>query len=113
LVVILDYNKLQITGPNKEVMKLEPLSPKFEAFGCSVREINGHDLASIKQTLQDVPFEKGKPSLIIAHTIKGKGVSYMENAIKWHHGVPNYAQYQQAMEELEDRIINLQTIVPQ
>ncbi|RPA69333.1 transketolase [Cyclobacteriaceae bacterium YHN15] len=113
LVIILDYNKLQITGPNKEVMKLEPLSPKFEAFGCSVREINGHDLASIKQTLQDVPFEKGKPSLIIAHTIKGKGVSYMENAIKWHHGVPNDAQYQQAMEELEDRIINLQTIVPQ
>jgi transketolase len=113
LIIILDYNKLQITGSNKEVMKLEPLSPKFEAFGCSVREINGHDLASIKQTLQDVPFEKGKPSLIIAHTIKGKGVSYMENAIKWHHGVPNDAQYQQAMEELEDRIINLQTIVPQ
>jgi transketolase len=108
MVIILDYNKLQITGQNREVMNLEPLRSKFEAFGCAVEEIDGHDIALIKGTLAKAPFEKGKPSLIIAHTIKGKGVSYMENSIKWHHGVPNDDQYLQALEELDNQMIKLQ-----
>jgi transketolase len=108
MVIIVDYNKLQITGQNKEVMNLEPLRSKFEAFGCAVEEIDGHDISSIKNALTNTPFEKGKPSLIIAHTVKGKGVSYMEDSIKWHHGVPNDDQYLQAIEELDNQIIKLQ-----
>jgi transketolase len=113
MVIIVDYNKLQITGQNKEVMNLEPIRSKFEAFGCAVEEIDGHDIRAIKNTLKKTPFEKGKPSLIIAHTVKGKGVSYMENSIKWHHGVPNDEQYLQALEELDNKMVKLQKEVSQ
>jgi len=108
LVVILDYNKLQITGQNKDVMNLEPLHDKFEAFGLAVREIDGNDVESIKSTLESVPFELGKPNFVIAHTVKGKGVSFMENSIKWHHGVPDNAQYKKALEELDGQISKFQ-----
>ncbi|MBW3466995.1 transketolase [Arthrospiribacter ruber] len=108
LVVILDYNKLQITGPNAEVMNLEPVIPKFESFGCSVRQVDGNDLKELENNLLDVPFEKGKPNVIIAQTVKGKGVSYMENTLKWHHGVPNDQDYKLAIEELNNQISQLQ-----
>ncbi|WP_228527666.1 transketolase [Pararhodonellum marinum] len=110
LVVILDYNKLQITGRNKDVMNVEPLLDKFKAFGLAVREMDGNDIASIKATLEDVPFESGKPNLVIAHTTKGKGVSFMEDSVKWHHGVPDDAQYQQAQEELDKKISALEKL---
>lgn len=100
LCAILDYNKLQITAPNAEVMGLEPLVQKLTAFGWSVREVDGHNIPALVETLETLPFASGKPSFLIAHTVKGKGVSYMEHGLKWHHGVPNAEQYEQALTEL-------------
>ncbi len=102
LIAIIDYNKLQITGPTKEVCNTDPIDAKFEAFGWEVRHVDGHDFQALIDIFHQVPFSTGKPSLIIAHTTKGKGVSYMENAKKWHHGVPDEAQYQQALDELNE-----------
>jgi transketolase len=98
---ILDYNKLQITGSNVNVMNLEPLKQKIESFGWNVREVDGHDIAALVEIMEALPFEQDKPSFIIAHTIKGKGVSFMEHQVKWHHGVPSQEQYEQAIQELE------------
>jgi transketolase len=97
LTAILDYNKLQITGTNAEVMNTEPIADKLRSFGWSVCEVDGNDVEKLSELLQKLPFEKDKPSFVIAHTIKGKGVSYMENQIKWHHGVPTAEQYELAM----------------
>lgn len=101
LVVIIDRNTLQITGRTEEVNSLEPLEDKFEAFGYEVRHVDGNDIAALVEIFGQVPFAKGKPNLIIAHTVKGKGVSFMEDAVKWHHKVPNDAEYQQAIQELD------------
>ncbi|WP_304236988.1 transketolase [Jiulongibacter sediminis] len=100
LCAILDYNKLQITGSNAEVMGLEPVAKKLEAFGWAVKEVDGHDYDALIETFESLPFEEGKPSFVIAHTVKGKGVSFMENNIKWHHGVPSAEQMEMAREEL-------------
>lgn len=107
LCAIVDLNGLQITGPTKDVCNTEPLDKKFESFGWSVQHIDGHDIDALKSAFDDLPFEKDKPSVIIAHTIKGKGVSFMENQLKWHHGVPNSEQYALAMEELDEVIAAL------
>jgi transketolase len=104
LTAILDYNKLQITGTNAEVMNTEPIADKLRSFGWSVREVDGNDVEKLSELLQKLPFEQDKPSFVIAHTIKGKGVSYMENQIKWHHGVPSAEQYELAMSELSDKL---------
>lgn len=108
LCAILDYNKQQITGANADVMGLEPVRKKIEAFGWAVEEVDGNDVEALSDILQRLPFEKGKPSFVIAHTIKGKGVSFMERALKWHHGVPSSEQYEQAMAELEEALKKLQ-----
>jgi transketolase len=100
LCAVLDYNKLQISGPNAQVMGLEPIKQKIESFGWAVKEVDGHDIAQLVETFDALPFESGKPSFIISHTVKGKGVSYMENVAKWHHGVPDPAQFEQALAEL-------------
>jgi transketolase len=92
---------LQITGPNAEVCNLEPIDKKLEAFGWSVKHVDGHDIDALKNAFNALPFEEGKPSFIIAHTVKGKGISYMENELKWHHGVPTVQQFEQAMQELD------------
>ncbi len=102
LYVILDNNKQQITGSNAEVMNTESIVEKLEAFGWEVMEVNGHDLEELEESLNSGPFRKGKPNFIVAHTIKGKGVSYMEQNLKWHHGVPSEAEYVQATRELEE-----------
>jgi transketolase len=101
LCAILDYNKLQISGTTAEVCNTEPIDKKFESFGWTVKHVNGHDFNALIKTFDELPFEKGKPSLIIAHTVKGKGVSYMENQISWHHGVPGQKQYEEALAELD------------
>ncbi len=101
LYAILDYNKQQITGYNKDVMNTEPIRDKLEAFGWAVKEVDGHNLQALEEALNGGPFEKDKPNFIIAHTIKGKGISYMEGAIKWHHGVPKPEEYELAINELE------------
>jgi transketolase len=101
ICVIIDKNQLQITGPTNEVCSTDPLPQKWESFGWAVTEIDGNDIAALTSAFDALPFEKGKPSVIIANTIKGKGVSFMENQIKWHHGVPSEEQYHQAQHELD------------
>lgn len=101
LVVIVDCNEIQSFGSVKEVLDLDPLADKWRAFRWSVREIDGHDHQQIAATLADTPFETDKPSVIIAHTVKGKGVSFMENQLAWHYKSPNAEQLAQALAELE------------
>lgn len=102
LYAILDYNKQQITGSNDEVMNTNSIGQKLKAFGWAVKEVDGHDLLALEEALNSGPLEESKPNFIIAHTIKGKGVSFMEGVLKWHHGVPSPEQYQQALSELEE-----------
>jgi len=107
LIAIVDYNRLQITGWTKDVCRTDPLEQKFSAFGWSVRHVDGHNIPALTETLNSVPFEKDKPSMIIAHTIKGKGVSFMENDYKWHHRVPIDGQFEQAIKELDQTLANV------
>lgn len=100
LVGIIDYNKLQSLGTNESTLRLEPLAQKFAAFGWAVREIDGHDHAALTEALSTVPWEPGKPSMLIAHTTKGKGVSFMENKVEWHYKSPNASQLEQAINEI-------------
>ena len=100
LIAILDHNTLQITGRTREVMSNEPVDEKWRSFGWHVRTVNGHDYAEITKALTDPP-APGKPTFIIANTVKGKGVSFMENVAKWHHGVPSEAELKQAMSDLD------------
>ena len=103
LVVIVDYNKIQAFGRVKEVMGLEPFKDKWQAFGFAVREVDGHNHSQLISVLEDVPFVKGKPNVIIAHTIKGKGVSFMEDTIEWHYLTPDDEQLKIAIKELDER----------
>jgi transketolase len=107
LCAIIDNNKLQITGTNAEVCNTDPIDAKFESFGWAVQHVDGNDVNALKEVLCSMPFEKGKPSLVIAHTIKGKGVSFMENSVKWHHGVPDKDQYETAIAELDMEMANV------
>ncbi len=102
LIAIVDRNALQITGKTKDVCNTEPLVQKFEAFGWLVQCVDGHDFDAMERTLQSVPFEKSRPSLLIANTVKGKGISFIENIANWHHKVPSDEQFDLAMKELED-----------
>jgi transketolase len=107
LCVIVDKNNLQITASTAEVMSTDPLDKKWEAFGWAVKEVNGNDVDELLKVFNSFPFEKGKPSVIIAHTTKGKGVSFMENQLKWHHGVPSNEEYELALQELDKAISEL------
>lgn len=100
LVVIIDRNTLQISGRTENVMALEPLEDKFTAFGYSVRQVNGNDIAALMDVFEALPFVPGKPNLILAHTTKGCGISFMEDQASWHHRVPTDEEYQAAMKEL-------------
>ena len=101
LVVIVDNNNLQIDGPITEVNSPYPLDKKFEAFNFHVININGNDFDEIDAAFKEAKTVKGQPTAIIAKTVKGKGVSFMENQVGWHGKAPNDEQYAQAMEELE------------
>ncbi len=107
LCAIVDKNGLQISGTTADVMSTDPLDKKWEAFGWAVKEVDGNDVDQLKAAFASLPFEKGKPSVIIAHTVKGKGVSYMENQLKWHHGVPGKEEYELAQQELDHAITSL------
>jgi len=85
LTVLVDYNKQQSYGTTYEVLDLDPLADKWRAFGFAVREVDGHSVSELRNALAQVPFDAGKPSIIICHTIKGKGVSFVENNLNWHH----------------------------
>jgi len=106
LVVFVDNNNLQLDGTCDEVMPNIDLGKKFEAFGFENYEIDGHDMQQIVDTLDKIRASKnGKPKCIFAHTIKGKGVSYMENECGWHGVAPNEQEYKQAMEELDAQML--------
>ncbi|MBX2813437.1 MAG: transketolase [Myxococcales bacterium] len=103
LTAIVDCNALQITGPTREVMSTEPLIEKFAAFGWAVRTVDGHDLGELSAAFAK-PLALGQPSLVIARTTKGKGVSFMENQVGWHHRVPNEEELAQALREIDDAL---------
>lgn len=100
LTVVVDYNKWQATGRSNEVMQLSPLSEKWAAFGWKAVEVDGHDIAALVDALDRSKQEAGKPTAIIAHTVKGKGVSFMEDDNNWHYRVPKAAEVEAAKKEL-------------
>lgn len=100
LVAIVDRNKLQISGSTEDVMGLEPFADKWTAFGWNVRVINGNSIEELMEAFSVKSIIQGKPTLIVANTIKGKGVSFIENQVPWHHKVPTDAQYLQGVDEL-------------
>jgi transketolase len=103
LIAIVDHNGLQITGPTRQVCSNEPLDMKFSAFGWSVVTVDGHDLSELERVLS-APRGSGRPTVVIANTIKGRGVSFMEGVVKWHHGVPSDEEYGRALAELDRAI---------
>ena len=111
LTAILDHNTLQITGRTREVCSNEPLDEKYRAFGWTVRTVNGHDLSKLTMALSQPP-RKGRPTCIIANTVKGKGVSFMEDVAKWHHRVPSEQELRQALAELNAAEVKLKATSP-
>jgi transketolase len=101
LVAIVDYNGIQSLGSVAEVLALDPLAEKFRAFRWAVREIDGHDHAAIRGALSSVPWEPGKPSVVIAHTVKGKGVDFMQDTLLWHYSPPTPEQLASALAQLD------------
>ncbi|MBC8333354.1 MAG: transketolase [Anaerolineae bacterium] len=102
LVAIVDRNTLQISGRTENVMAMEPLDEKFSAFGFAVREVDGNSISDLIGVFENLPFEEGKPNLILARTIKGKGISFIEDQVQWHHHVPTDAEFDTAMLELDE-----------
>lgn len=100
LTAIIDYNKIQSFGRVEDILELEPLADKLRAFRWAVREIDGHNIDQLLQITGNLPLQAGKPTAIIAHTVKGKGVSFMENTLAWHYSSPSVEQLQQALNEL-------------
>ncbi|HTX66214.1 MAG TPA: transketolase [Opitutaceae bacterium] len=111
LTAIVDRNTLQITGRTREVLDSEPLAAKFAAFGWAVREVDGHDLAALTAALA-APLAAGRPGAVLARTIKGKGVSFMEDNPRWHHAVPDDAEFARALQELDAAIAALEGTPP-
>ena len=109
LVAIIDYNKLQALDRLENIVSLEPLADKWKSFGWEVREVNGHGISALLDAFQAVPFASGKPSLVIAHTIKGKGISFMENVPIWHYRLPNADEMKIACAQLGIDELILQT----
>lgn len=101
LTAIVDYNKIQSLGTVQEVMDLEPFADKWRAFGWAVQEIDGHNLVEIESSLNRLPLAANKPSCIIAHTVKGKGISFMEDRLLWHYRSPQGSEYAAALAELD------------
>jgi len=106
LIAFIDRNGLQISGPTESVMTLEPMRQRWESLGWDVKEVDGNDMAALVDCLDNWQ-PVGKPTMIIAHTTKGKGVSYMENVASWHHGVPTNEQLALALSEIDARIQTL------
>jgi transketolase len=102
LCAIVDYNKLQSDAPNDVIMRLEPLADKWRAFGWATYEMDGHDVAKLEKVLSEVPEHPGRPTCIVAHTIKGKGVSFMENKLQYHYTPPRGEELPRALAEVGD-----------
>jgi transketolase len=101
LTIVIDYNKIQSLDWVDKTLKLEPLADKFRAFGWSVREVDGHDVTELSAALEAVPLETGRPNAVIAHTVKGKGVSWMEGKVLWHYRPPTPDELVTALAEVE------------
>lgn len=101
LIVVIDRNGLQGMGFTEEILPMENLDERIKSFGCTCRVIDGHNFGQIHEAFQVIPFSSGHPSVIIAKTVKGKGVSFMENKLEWHYRSPNDKQLKMAMRELE------------
>ncbi len=101
LVAIIDYNKIQSLAPVSETIQLEPFAEKWRAFNWGVMEVDGHDHAALQSAFGKMPVCPGKPSVIVAHTVKGKGVSFMENTVLWHYRTARGAELEAALKELE------------
>lgn len=101
LVAIVDYNKLQAMGRSEEVTALAPLAEKWRAFGWATREVDGHDLGALVEVLEAAPLTPDRPTAIVAHTVKGKGVSFMEDDLEWHYRPPSAEDLARALRELE------------
>lgn len=108
LCAVVDVNGLQIDGATADVMPSEPLDQKYEAFGWNVIHVDGHDYAAIAGAFEQARAVKGRPTMLLARTIKGKGVSFMENEFGWHGKAPNDAQYEQAKAELSATLAELE-----
>ena len=104
LVLIIDYNKIQSLGAVADVIDLEPLRTKFEAFRWAVMEVDGHNHKALKSAFSSLPFAAGSPSCIIAHTTKGKGVDFMENKLEWHYRSPSIEVLERAIVQLESKV---------
>jgi transketolase len=100
LVAIVDRNRLCTDGTTEEVLTLEPQRDRWASFGWAVRDVDGHGMGAIVEALEAVPFAPGKPSLLLAHTVKGKGISFIENRVEWHYRIPEGAEIEQARREL-------------
>jgi transketolase len=103
LVAIIDYNKIQSFGTVREVLDLEPFADKWLAFGWAVRQVDGHDHQQLYDAFNTLPLQAGKPSLVLAHTVKGKGVAFMENQLAWHYKSPDVQQTAAALTQLESQ----------
>jgi transketolase len=101
LTAIVDFNKISQSGPLDEVIGVDPLADKWRAFGWEVREIDGHDMRAVVNALDALPYRAEKPSVLIAHTVKGKGVSFAENTYLWHNNSVNDDVYARALKDLE------------
>jgi len=101
LVAVIDNNHLQISGATDAVLRTDPLGEKYRSFGWAVREVDGHDFGELNDAFDTAPWEPGRPSMVIARTIKGRGASFMENEAVWHHKTPTQEQLEEAMDELD------------
>lgn len=104
LVAIIDRNHLQISGDTENVMPLDSIRDRWTAFGWDVKEMNGDNMADVLSTFSQIDYTNGRPHLLISHTTKGRGVSFMEGIAKWHHGVLNEQQWRDALAEIDERI---------
>lgn len=111
LVAMIDRNGLQISDTTENVMKLESLNERWKAFGWDVYDVDGNDIEAIVNCLESIDYNNGKPHMVVLHTTKGFHVSYMENVLKWHHGVPTAEEYEKAIDEITNRIEELKRIV--
>ncbi len=100
VVAIVDYNKMQALGRTSEIVNLAPLAEKWASLGWAAKDVDGHDINQLVETFSELPLSSGRPTAIIAHTVKGKGVSFMENQLLWHYRCPNREEYEKAMEKL-------------
>lgn len=111
LVAIVDKNQLQLTGPTESIMAIGDLAGKYKAYRWSVLNCDGNNMSELSKAFSSVPTKQGKPTVIIANTVKGKGISFMENQATWHHKVPNKEEFTIAMKELDNKIKKLRHAV--